>query len=649
MKGTRTEVWTVNEVGAATRTPLYCCPRLRWVAPDKAWSPITTHLCRQPTHLRDLLAEWEHFQTLDDAALHRHGLPTISSLQQFVPSGDSFWSGRVVPTIAKAARVIACRLERALLSSDPALKQTKKLLTDLVEHRILISDDQLLRRCSNTSYQDVRAVRIGSFGLIYGGRTSGPPHLHLQSYLNHFRENGRTLNVIVTSLEDLKDSERNSLLDLKQQYRCDITYLDSHSRHDIAQNLIKYGVSPDRANFALFGLGRKGCNLGALKNALLLKCASQGLMVCDSSTVCAPWWYPRADHRPMLRVTRREPEAYHLFVPDDRPSHVCRSSDLIAAHERGLGKPVSQVVAEFDAKGHVVFESVCEHLLLGLWHGAGQVVATTNGTVSTLDHISPELARSVLKEDNRSLHERLAGKLWRGQLLLNSVDSYTLGHGSWIGNHSVSLDTASNLPPFMPVGQSDEEMFFLTLFNCFPFSYVLSVPCGLPTKEKASDQSVGHCEQSPKLRDLLIACITSSKWRGENDDLSTAIGEGLQILARLPAQEFREQVRLAVKERFELDASRWQYPLSVRRRHPSLSRIVDVFTDNRNEIIKAPQQLFNVSDVAVGSGMDEKATVVQEIFMRFGDLLKSWIDILEIGDRIYSPHCEVSNTKRWTC
>lgn len=634
----------MNGVDTVRPTLLYCCPGLRWVLPDKAWAPVTAKLFRYPTYLKDLLAGWEHFQTLDDAALHLQKLPTISSLQQFVPSGDSFWSGGVIPTIAKGARAIACRLEKALLSSDPALKQTRKLLTDLAENGILISNDQVLRRCSNTSYQDVRAVRIGSLGLMHERMTSRALHIHLNSYLDHFHENGRKLNVILASLEDVRDIEKSSLLDLKQRYHCDITYLDARSRHDIAEDLIRHGVPPDRANFAVFGLGRKGCNLGALKNGLLLKCPSQGLMLCDSSSVCTPLWDPCAGHRPTLKVTRSEPEAYHLFLPDDSPRQVSRKSDLIAAHEKGLGKLAPQVVADFHANGHVIFESACEHLLLSLWQGAGHVVATTNGILSVLDHISPELARSALAANNPFLCKQLTGNSWRGKLLLNSADCYTLGHGYRAGDHSVCLDTSANLPPFMPVGQDDEEMFFLTLFNCFPHSYALSIPCGLPMQRRPHDQSVCDCEQTVRLHDLLIPCITSSKCRAENDEFSKAIGEGLQTLAHLPAQEFREQVRLAVKESFELDASRWQPPLSLRKRHASLSKIIDTFIDNRNQITKGPQ-LFNVSDVAVGRCIDEKATAVQEIFMRFGDLLKSWTEILEISREPYAPNFETPRAK----
>jgi hypothetical protein len=616
-------------------SPLYCCPPLEWVPLDKAYSKTTATVFGYPTELKNLLAGWRCFRSLDDVALDHRGLPTIGRIQQFVPTGDSFWSSRVIPTFAEGAFDIAHRLYEALLCLDPSLARTRKLLAELAEAGMLISDDQLIRRCSNTSYEGIKAARIGSLGLISGQKTPSDFHIHLQTYLDHFRQYGRKLDVIVTDLEDFSDFKRAVLLDLKQRYACNVSYLDARARGDIAQDLMRHGVPPDRANFALFGLGNKGCNLGALKNALLLKCPSQGVMFCDVSTVCTPWWHSCDDRLPKLRVTSQGVEAYKLFRPNNRLLQVSQKPDLIASHEHGLGKLVGQVVADFHVKGHVAFESTCEHLLDSLWQGRGRVVATTNGILSVIDHMSPELARSIFTEQSsRVSPKEFAGNSWRGKLLLNSADCYTLGHEATVGNHSICLDTSANLPPFMPVGEEDQQIFFLTLIHCFPSSYVFSVPCGLPMKGKWSEQSPYDCEHPFRLRDLLIPCITSPMLRGEDDMASKAIGEGLQRLARLPAQEFREQVRSAVKEHFECNAPRWQVSSNFRKRHGSLSKILDTLTDNRNQMIQG-SQLFDVADVATGSCIDDKALAVQESFMKFGDLIKSWTDILEISTNLY--------------
>lgn len=622
---------------------LYCCPELQWVLPDKAYSPITTKYFSYPTELKDLLAGWRYFRTLDDVALDHRGLPTMSRLQQSVPGGDSFWSARVVPTIAKAAFAIAHRLYNALLSSDPILAHTKKLLVELAETGLLISDDQLLRICTNTSYEGVKTTKVSSLGLLKGDITSAAFDAHLETFLDHIREHGRELSVIVSGLEDFSDSDRRSLSALKRRYHCNLTYQDARDRHHIAQNLIRHGVPPDRAEFALFGLGRKGCNLGALRNGLLLQCPLQGLMICNLSSVCTPLWHPHADRRPTLRVTSKEVEAYRLFRPDDSLLQPSPKSDIIAAHEQGLGKLVPQLVADFHANGRVVFESACEHLLGSIWRRGGHVVATTNGTLSVLAHISPEFAGSILMGlDNRAPSGQFTGNSWRGKLLLNSADSYTLGHEPPVGEHCVCVDTSANLPPFVPVGEDDQQIFFLILFGCFPGSYVFSVPCGLPMKREPRDQSQCECEYFPRLRDLLIPCITSAELMGVDDVIMKRVGEGLQTLASLPAREFREQVRSAVKEHFERNAPRWQLPPSFRKRYASLLKRFDTLTDNRNQMMKG-SQLFNVADVAAGSCIDDKATAVQETFMRFGDLLKSWTEILEISGQSCAPLSHNSN------
>lgn len=212
--------------------------------------------------------------------------------------------------------------------------------------------------------------------------------------------------------------------------------------------------------------------------------------------------------------------------------------------------------------------------------------------------------------------------------MLNSPDCYTLGHSSPLGDHSLCLDTASSLPPFMPLGQDEQQMFVSSIFSCCPLSFVLYVPCGVPIQREHYEQVEFGGKWPLKTSDLIIPSISSPTLRSENGDTMKAIGEGLEMLAGLPTQEFKRRLGLVVEQHFEQNAFRWQPPQPLRKRQPSLCKIVDQWVDTRIQMIRGGG-LFNVSDLE--GSLEDKLIVVQESFLRFGGLLRSWADIIEIS------------------
>lgn len=342
---------------------------------------------------------------------------------------------------------------------------------------------------------------------------------------------------------------RSMLADLERSRGIAVRYAGPAEKAAFAGTLARAGGIPeDVVRFGCLGDPEVAVTIGANRNALLLDTVGQLLFSADDDTVCLPAVPP--GQLAGLDLDSGGNPLQLWFFPSraaafDAVDYV--EADLLGLHEQCLGQPPAPLLAA----GPAFYELADPALLRRLHAGPGRIRVTTNGTVGDCGWDNPDF---FLFQQGPTL-DRLTSSQAGYELARSSRDMIQSAVRTTISGRAdpkfaicLGLDNTELLPPFPPVGRAEEVGFGAVLTACFPGSYAAHLPWLVrhdpdgPRRFSGADPfSIGLGSWLPSCLSRFDAGLTPSP-----AERLRRLGAFLTDLARLPAAEFDEFVRLGM-------------------------------------------------------------------------------------------------------
>lgn len=190
---------------------------------------------------------------------------------------------------------------------------------------------------------------------------------------------------------------REMLQSLKEHYGVRISYAGPAEKRAFAAALVEESdLRPDVVDFALFDTEQCGQPIGANRNALLLHTVGELAFSTDDDVVCEVARAPTM--KDGLAFEYRGDFTKFWFFPDRRTtlSSVTRvEEDILAIHERLLGRSLGGCIAEF-SQGGLCFEQVASR-----GRGGGCSTDFHRGLVARPSYCRAARCGPLLQRDDR--------------------------------------------------------------------------------------------------------------------------------------------------------------------------------------------------------------------------------------------------------
>lgn len=226
---------------------------------------------------------------------------------------------------------------------------------------------------------------------------------------------------------------------------------------------------------------------GANRNAGLLYAAGAGCLSIDDDILIEP--VAARDRQPGLRYSSAPRPFTHSF---DAPPPIPTDVDLIATHERYLGRTPSEALAE-----------ASDALLGGLESGRTRIAAVVSG-IHRDSGGAPGIAHLQLDESTRArllaggetaYRDRLASRIGT-----RVCEMATVGDSGYLITGAYSVDTTRLLPPFMPSGRGEDAVFGFTLRAMGSASAYLPVALAHRPVDARADAAGEHLRAATAMR-----------------------------------------------------------------------------------------------------------------------------------------------------
>ncbi|MEK7863813.1 MAG: hypothetical protein AAB295_11190, partial [Chloroflexota bacterium] len=450
---------------------------------------------------------------------------------------------------------------RELRLADAQAESVTSQLATLAASGLLISRRELLDRCVARSTVDAPPP-IASVGVLTRDRVESLQRA-LVSYVENSRRHTRANDFIVvddSERADARSRTRAMLKAVQSHHDAPISYASREEKEQLARALIDETHLPvDVVRFALFGDDACGSTIGANRNALLLATAGDMVFSADDDTVCRV--ARAADSRDALAlVSGADPTEFRLYPDRDAAarsaSHV--DTDLLAVHERLLGRSLASCVAAAREAGEPDLDQMGPRLFQSLESGDGRVLVTMNGLVGDSGMGSPRyfLALQGPSRERLVASEAAYTAAFESRAVVRAARRPTICDAPFCMTGFVGLDARGLLPPFFPVQRNSDGIFALTLRTCFADGYFGFLPWTLlhAPAEKRSFTADDLWRKSEGLRtaDVLLACIgaceAGSATLSDGERLR-GLGRRLTALGSLEPGEFEEFLRLQLWRR----------------------------------------------------------------------------------------------------
>lgn len=281
-------------------------------------------------------------------------------------------------TLDDHSRKICRDLERG----EGEVQHIKDQLRELVQVGLLTSRDDLVERLTCSAPVSNTSAQIAAVGMVTYNRLRNVER-GLASYIENLKQHGRTSAFVVMDNSEgpeTRDGYRHMLRALKARYGVQILYAGREEKAAFANQLIHAGVPADVVHHTFFDVDQVGNFYGANRNALLLDTVGDAVFVADDDTLGRVFMAPEAESGLAL-TSDRDPGEYWFF-PDHSTalrSVTFEDKDILAIHERLLGKDVGSLVAEVDEPAQLRLDGLGTRLLPRLEAGSARVLVTFNG------------------------------------------------------------------------------------------------------------------------------------------------------------------------------------------------------------------------------------------------------------------------------
>ena len=527
--------------------------------------------------------------------------------------------------------------------------QIERQLADLVSAGLLISYTELLEHCERSTSASAKPLsRIQSIGVVTRNRV-GTLQDCLTTYMENVDRSGRTVDFVVMddSPERAVQLQTGEMLSgLKAKFGMQIYYGTLQDRSQFAEALIADGdLPPDVVNFALFDTVHSGFSVGANRNALMLDTVGEMVLSVDDDTQC----YLTAAPNVREEVTFAPADEFMKFwFYEDRESalkaNVPIEKDILGAHEQLLGRDLISCMLANTNDRDQLFTRIDHRQIRDLQAGRGTVLATFMGIVGDSAMPAP-VSYLLLKGASR---ERLTNtkraylSALKSREVLRVSDRLAISGNAWCVTTAYGYDNRHFLPPFMPVGRGEDDIFGFTLHSSCEPVYLGYLPYAVlhapPEKRLYRPNDILDFASTPSMCTFMLACITSfNQWPGlssEKDKLEK-IGKYLLELGSLAQPDFEEFLRVQLLRMNSDYISVWETLLNLYEREPEYwtNDVEDYVETLRTSLTK--EAYTTPHDFLNGSYDDgDLSKLFQQLVFKFGQLFCWWSAIRETSQRL---------------
>jgi len=510
-------------------------------------------------------------------------------------------------------------------------------LGELARAGLMISCGELLERCRPAAAPNTAPVSIASVGVVTRNR---PESLErgLLSYIENTQRHSRTVEfAVMDDSEDpeLRESTRERLRALQTRCGVRISYAGLEEKTGFAAALAKEASAPPEViRFALFDPEGCGRSVGANHNGHLLHTVGDAFFSADDDTLCriaAP--SDTADG--LACVSQHDPREFWFFNSREEALGSVQfvEADLLALHERLLGRQVASCVVDWSATAAPDLDLASARFLRRIASGRGRVCVTMNGLIGDSGMGSP---RNFITLSGASRERLLESEsIYRGAFTSREVRRATsrhcIGDGVFCMTTFLGLDNRVLLPPFFPVQRNTDGIFGTTLASCLEDGYFGFLPSMLvhaPMESRlfSGSDSWKHT-RATSVDEVVQACIVSLEFgptvRGDTERLRT-LGQHLTALGAIPRSDFEEFLRIQLWRR------QTAYISLLEERLRSYDGLPTFWAEDVRRVVSSLQDSLASADYIVPRDLvgardaDEARELMPRLLQRFGELLSWW-------------------------
>jgi hypothetical protein len=516
--------------------------------------------------------------------------------------------------------------------------QVVERLRQMAEAGLLLSDEQLIRRCKSAARQESSPPPIATIGVT----TRNRPELlkrALASFAATAKTYGRGLEMVVIDDGETAEEQsatRQALQVLVRESGATLRYAGREERQWFAGELAALaGMPAETVRFALLGDRTAAVTTGACRNSLLVDTAGDLFLLVDDDSVCRVAPCPQREAGIALDARTNPTE---LWFFRDREAMLRDApfvdQDPLALHEAILGRQVADCLPPPEGAAEVDLAYATPDFAQRLWRNAGRVMATSGGVLG--DSGMGSTAYLVLPPDSQARLVRSEGDYTSAVVnrqILRASRRTTIARGTFCAGASLGLDNRVLLPPFLPVLRNSDGLFARTLLRCFRDGYKGYLPWAvlhdpLPPRTQSLEGAEADATRI-RLTHILRGLIVPANFTQSDDpavDLRR-LGDELTEIASQAAADFQHTIRgQVVKSAAILLAGIEQAAKAA----PGPEFYARRQKDHWRQLSEAlaTEEYFIPRDLGDGSA-EEIQHSAQCLVLKFGQVLRYWPAIVD--------------------
>lgn len=470
----------------------------------------------------------------------------------------------------------------------------------------------------------------------------------LREYLQGLARGGRRVEVVVvdTSVraEDRR-AYRDGLRALASETGAALRYFGAEQLEAHAWRMAAAGLDPELVRFAGGDPLGTGQAYGAARNRVLLDTLGRTVLSVDDDVRGSIAPAPRV--LPGLALltgngpgyVNYDPHEYWFF--DDRAqvlaSHPPVDVDLLALHERYLGRGVREILAEHapdEVDDRELLDPVRRQALAA---GVGEVPITFLGLRGDAGMYAPTwhmlktgASRERLMASDASYRRAIASRE-----LLRSVPRTTLTDGRWYQGTMIGLDNRHALPPTLPVMRYEDGVFRVAVHRTRPQAWCAHLPwTALHDRPGAATWEPGSVWRTAawtRMGELVVRLLLAAPMAIAEDDPDArlrALGRHLVGLATQPLAGFFEGVEHETRRQKALYMEHLERLLDTYdRRPPAWAEDVARHLELLQRSLGTPE-LFVPLELREAHPLPQARELARELVRRYGRLLEAWPELV---------------------
>jgi hypothetical protein len=536
-----------------------------------------------------------------------------------------------------------------MLSYGPEqFENVKRVLTELLEQGLLVSDTSILSTTGNKSRSNQTGRHeILDLGIITSGRPSCLVRC-LRSYVLNAMHYGR--KVLFYVMDDTLDynvqaQNQNVAKQITTELGAKIVYFGATERLRLASELVTQGLPPDVVNFALANPKMAAVSPGANRNALLLASVGGLIASVDDDTVCDLVESPR--RRPSSLALSSAYNPWVLSFYADRAklleSVAFTQADFLGAHLSALGQTTAQFLSQFLSFSNDSVTTITHDLMETMEKGVGQILVSQTGIAGDAGFGSPSgyltaggSTRARLLQSESAYNIACTSREIKG--LVNTV---TLTDSDFTMTGAIGLDNRSGLVPFFPFHRGEDAVFGALVRKCFSKSLSCHLPMAVfhapPVQRSFNRDAIWQDANRLELSSVILLCINSlqfSQPSGDHESHLRVMGTHLMELGNLEDREFWN----ILQQRWFASVSQTLVTMEDQRHRDSRApkfwlRDVEKYVDSLRQRLACEEGLLPQDISNFGSALEVRELVKKQV-KQYGTLLKNWPDIVAAASSI---------------